>query len=399
MKISVPLFCLIVLPLFSLRVDASEPKYSTRVLPDGSPATLIVNQKKLKKVSSVIEIRFDEVQFNSNNKSRELSFDLPPGAVSFAINIYPRHELGYTYVDSLTNPKGEEVISNHPKNIDPLLISNPLVGNRGQRLSLNAMHPEVFQQISSTPVPNHPKVRVQPGKWKLIVATEEKPIDVNVVILVKVLQGSMDSKIYGSVNLNISATPLSNYQLNLTDLRKKLTQVIQLYESFGVVLNITSVKNLNSEFDSTSDSATLKPVFYETLLNMMKMNSNKNRIPALDIYFVKRNNYSNQGIANYNGATGIFSSGSEKFSGIVVWTEAHLDSAATLAHELGHHFGLYHTNMDSLNDTFVSNFWLGSDQGYKPNLMHVGGGGFILSKQQQEVIRRNVALALYRELP
>ena len=84
------------------------------------------------------------------------------------------------------------------------------------------------------------------------------------------------------------------------------------------------------------------------------------------------------------------------YTGVVIHQRLARDGGATLAHELGHHLGLYHTDVDTLRDTFDFNHWLDGDQrGEYRNLMNVGGGTMRISRDQKHVMMRNTGLTLY----
>lgn len=368
-----------------------------RQLSDGAPEVLVIGKKKLTKISTVTEIRFEHVKLSPSRKSAVLSFELPAGSVGFSINILPEKTQDYCYVDTLANPKGEEIISGHPKNAKEELLSDPRV-HRPQQLSMNAMMPDAFKAISSTPIPNHPRVAVMSGNWSMVVASESRPITVTVVVLVKTINVPFDSSMHGHANLNLYSTSVTGWPQTVEGMKKALAPSLKFYGDQKIHFEISRAGNLDKKFDSIFDLNDQDPTSNKRFLELMTLNSAKGRSRALDVYFPQRNNYTDSGIASLNGATNSFAEGAEKFSGVVVWEGPQDKMAnAVFAHELAHHLGLYHTNMDAFSDTSTFDHWLDGDQGFKANLMHDGCGEMVLSKQQLEVIRRNVAIALYKE--
>jgi hypothetical protein len=350
-------------------------------------------------VLSKIEVSsLGEVSFSKNTGLSEiLEFSIAPDVTSYAIHLTSEAEY-FFYVYELIAPDGTKYITKNPQGVSSEELQHLKINGRGQILSPINEWFSVFQGVTSTVVPNNSKVKIQTGALKIMFAIEkdiskdvEKEFQAKVGIVLK--KNSKKHQIKKRVlNLNIYATENARIGSNVWEFKQKIEKTINFFSSVGIDIQISNFKKIDSKYDDVSDNQGYTDRF-ELLRDLWEGKeslSEKGR-RSMDVFFTARNNYSNAGIASFLGATlgQIFPT---TFNGTIVFTERGKDSSMVFAHELCHHLGLYHTDMDLLSDTKTHKHTLYGDQGREPNLMHVKPDAFFLSPKQLEVIYNNPML-------
>lgn len=361
-----------------------------------------IDGKTYVRTSSVFEYQYDNVQVDSaNGKRSTLRLDLDDTALSFAIVIYTENR-NFGYVQELTDPNNNALISAQPAGVDENLFKAP---RRGQYFSPNAALFEVYKQMSVTPVPNSDAVKVIPGAWKFSIAVEdlkpEQSDKFKVSVFVK--KGKkVTEKTRGQVNVNLFSTAESQLGQTKEQVERLLIASTKFMQKQGIDLNFNSYSQLDSK-DNEACSSQQFPCYAKFIEINNRVQSQKTNPGDVNVYFLKKNMYADSGIATYSGSVAsLFGHSKDMFGGVFVWRDpfAGVDNyARTFVHELGHHLGLYHTNVDAISDTQDQQHWAFGDQQPKDrNLMNVGGGDFVLSAGQKYVLINALAVTLYEPL-
>jgi predicted Zn-dependent protease len=363
-----------------------------------------INGSYYKKVSSVFEYKYESIKVENSDGSKDsLILNLESDVISFAIVIFTEKK-NYGYVYELTNPLGEKIIAPNPRGVNKSLLDRPEINGRGQMLSMNAVMPEVYKEISITPVPINDKVLIQPGRWKFSIAAEEINLNQDEFFRVSVFvkkSNPIHIKTVGQVSIQTFATLESKTPQNKMQMQTYLKKALPL-NNIGIHVAVQKHTVLESHFNSMCDASSRD--CYKDLAHF-RVEKSKRQIGVLDVYFVKRNNFSNSGIANIDGAvSSLFSDTHDMFDGVFIFTEPdQIDSPektkGIFMHELGHQLGLYHTDQDSISDTQSEEHWLEGNQKpqginmMRPRDSHLGTATF--SEGQKYVLLRSLGVDLY----
>lgn len=359
--------------------------------------------KSYVKASSVFEYSYGLVRAGLIDGLRDnLMLDLDSNVVGFSIVIYTEKK-NYGFVYNLTNPKGTEVISPSPIGVPKNLLDRPDVLGRGQMLSQNAMMLEVYKENSVSPVPNSDKVQIEAGRWKFSIAVEELTPEIKDSFRVSVFvkkSKPIGAKTRGMIHVQTFASIESKVPQNLQQMKTFIEHPLVL-ENMGIGIQLHQHTALNEKFDTMCDDET-RPCYQ--MLSDLRRTTVARTPGVLNIHFVKRNNFSNAGIANLGGSvSSLFSNTKDMFDGVFVWTDPSLQSALentklTFVHELGHHLGLYHTNQDCISDTKDFNHWIeGNQNPIGTNVMNAGitGSKGSFSAGQRDILLRSTVVELY----
>ncbi|MES2857139.1 MAG: zinc-dependent metalloprotease family protein [Bdellovibrionota bacterium] len=389
--------------LFGFNASAAEilPSLAREVKTPGL-AKLQISGRPYSKVSSVYELQYEQVKVESAKGQRDtLILDLDESVVSFAIVIYTEKR-NFGFVHELVNPLGEGVISPNPKGVSSDLLNRTDIAGRGQLVSPNGMYFEAYQDLSVTPVPNSDRVKIMAGRWKFSIGVEaQTPAQSDsfrVSVFVKKSK-KITSEMRGVVHAQVSATVESSVPTQLKDMAMYLDDSPEL-KSIGLHVVLTKVARLESSYNSMCDREDRPCSAQVTALRK----SNSKRMPGvLKVFFAKRNNFANSGIANLAGSvSSLFANENDMFDGVFVWTDPTLptgfeDARKTFVHELAHQLGLYHTNVDQITDTKSSDHWTEGNQGEAPKNLMSGDGdtGSTVSNAQKAILLKAVAVELY----
>lgn len=356
------------------------------------------------KSSSIVEYQYEKVKVTSPEKKGDtLVLDLDEKAVGFSIVLYTEN-INYGYVFSLVDPLKNELIALNPRGVSKNLLGRVEVSGRGQMLSPNAVLPEAYKAISITPVPNSDIIKVTPGRWTFTIGTEKNMSrqlnDIRVSVFVKKANKAISSKTIGLITIDTFSTPSSEVG-SLEDIKRYLDLEESIYERIGIQLALRNHKFIDSKFDEACNNEELS--CFKHYMELMTSKVQIERRPGvLNAFFLKRNNYSDKGIANYSGSvSSFFESSNDMFDGMFVFTEPLLmdwqrGALRVFLHELGHHLGLYHTSEDNILDTKDINHWINGNEKPKiDNIMAQNAGEGPFTKGQRYVLYRSVAVDLY----
>lgn len=374
-----------------------------QIIPTAGPVTFKKSGQIYEKSSQITEYQFDDVQgVTQNNPGDLLVLNLDHLAVGFSIVIYTEAK-DFAYVYDLTAPDGTPIITKSPKDVPQNLLSRADINGRGQMVSLNATQPETFKELSITQVPNNDRVKIQPGRWKFKIAQESLEPSLQPKFKVSVFVKSsnlLSDESRGLISLNLHVSQDSGLSLNIKELNSLLKPVQEIYKKVGLELSIKSVSQVSDKYKQSCDN----PEFpcFQKLMDFFKDNQkNISSSGILNAFVLKRNNYSNAGISNLGGSvSSFFQNPKNKFESIVVWRDplASNDFSIILGHELSHHLGLYHTDIDFVTDTKDFDHWIFGNEAPKDrNLMEVNySGKSSLTEGQKYVLMRSVAVDLYQ---
>lgn len=391
---------------FLPEASALEPIEVIQDVDHAVPASIRIGRKEFRKTSAVDRVEFGEVLLDpTTHRSQTLRFTVPPQAVSFSINILSDGPSSYDYsnVFELVDPHGNQVIGPDPL-IDPDRLKN---GAWPQQFSPNAIIPGAFSIISSTLVPNTPTVSVVPGVWQLTIArdgVQETELEAKrrVVILIKRQSGAPSKKRIATLRMNLFFAPGNTVgdavvfeQMARAGapsiLKGRLKEFAEFYHSIGIYPEIAKIQNIDARFNAAAmDGNTLipNPEFSELITGFPAKDN------EINVFFLKPSNHTGYaGIALLNGLGSTYLDHKTFAPAVVI--QANRDPARTLAHEMGHSLGLYHTNQDHLADTQAINHFHHGNEGDESNLMAEGRGDLALSPSQLFVIMRNPGLAMY----
>jgi hypothetical protein len=401
--LAVSIFSAFLLPLSAK--SSITPTSIVDNVPDSAPEKLNQAGKTFKKISSISKIEFKNVSLSSTTgRSDVLLFDLPQDAVSFSIHVYNKASKDYSYVYQLKDPKAQELISPAPLNISPAVLKK---AGRGQAVSLNATQAETFLSISNTLVPNTPDVSIIPGKWSLIISKENPKLkdapSRDVTIIIKRQSEKAKSTALRVLKMNMyfaqGNTVGVKEQFNAKDiLSTYFKQTTEFYKKLGIQLEVNKIVSLKSKFNEAKQAGVdgLPNAEFVELMTTSHTQPNE-----LNIFFLQENNYvSYSGIANLAGASTPYI-GPETVRNVICGVIVQAGSYQyenVLAHEIGHHLGLYHTNIDHLKDTKSESHLIYGNQGFNPNFMQEGAGDWSVSKAQIEVLKLNPAISVFNQI-
>ncbi|MBK8170650.1 MAG: hypothetical protein IPK60_09965 [Sandaracinaceae bacterium] len=371
------------------------------------PETIEHDGDSYRRVSWTTRQTFSRVSVTkSHGESRVLTFDIPETAVGFTVVIHGTSTATYSYVYRLTDPNGREIISPEPEGVSQTTLT---AAGRGQAVSPNGVQAEVFPSISFTPVPTNMDVDVVPGRWSMEIAREvgaNGPTGATtrtVEILVKHMEEAFTNETLGMVSVNLYVAPGTPFGSASNSASEAFADAIALYERAGIILQFESVQELEAQFNEQETSSrehggAPNPEFIDLMTDF-------DRDPGTINTFIveERNENPSLGIATFAGGDASLSSRSSVFAGVIISTNRADRMQGTFAHELGHHLGLYHTNIDQLGDTFDYDHYLERDQvtaqrlsfAEASNLMNVGGGALKISEEQIAVMLRRPSVTLY----
>lgn len=391
--------------LFSFPVMAARilPTKIQQVSTPGSQK-IKVNGRDFTKTSSVVEYQYGKVKLTSPTKRGDtLVLDLDPSAVGFSIVLFTE-KTNYGYIFTLVDPIKNSVIALKPKGVSKDQTNLLEVSGRGQMLSPNAALPDRYKEISITPVPNSDLVKVIPGRWTFSVGIEKNQqgaqlSDVRVSVFVKKAK-AINNKTIGQLTIDTYSTIESEVS-NLEDMEQYLAGEDYFFEKIGIQLSFRDHRIIDSNYNSACNDTNLK--CFQKMAELMSTRSTEARTPGvLKAFFLKRNNDSDNGSANYGGSvSSLFKNTRDMFDGIFVYADPTLGHwqksiLRTFFHELGHHLGLYHTGEDNISDTRDINHWIMGNQSPKiENIMAARPGPGPFTKGQRYVLYRSVAVELY----
>lgn len=390
--------------LFSLNCQALEllPNSISEV-PTMGPLTKKIGGSVYTKSSAVFEHKYNNIKLKSKNTPEDtLVLDLDENAVGFSIVIYTQKK-SYGYVYELRDPNNTAVISAVPADISDELLKRSDVNGRGQVVSPNPALPEVFNDISITAVPNSDLVKVVPGKWKFSIAIEDEITSSNdtyrVSVFVKKAK-TIGTKTRGQVTLSFATTLEAKFGQSKKDIESLMTEPALFYKNLGIDLVVKDHKPLAPYFDDACDD--FSQDCFKKLEELFKISRKDGREAGeIKVFFTKRNNFCNYGIANLNGSvSSLFTDKNEMFDGVFIMTDQGGPTKAknTFSHELGHHLGLLHTDQDNITDTRDGlHLYRGKQNPASANLMNSGSGPDTITEGQKYVLIRAVAVELYEQ--
>jgi hypothetical protein len=329
----------------------------------------------------------DSLQLNDGKG--ELDFVVAEGSQSFLLVVSGLLEAEYL-ISSLSGPDGvlvraeaseAEAASGFGAAAGPFFSPNRSVGDHGGATLL---------------VPNDPLLRLTPGPWVLgVTSSSAQRHELRVDRLELHAVGlPQRSAIPLTIHLSGAEGMTGALARGHERLDRALQQVERIFDSAGLTFEPLSIVDLAPEF-RVLDAVDLRS---QQALQMLRQGETR---PGINLFVIERFESDDALLGDVGGVSAAIPGdprGGEPLSGVVVATSFSEDDAArdllglTMAHEIGHFLGLFHSEEangfeDNLSDTKA---------GEGSNLMHhLSRPGFdVLSAEQSLVLRLNPAMEL-----
>lgn len=318
-------------------------------------------------------IKIEKIKFNSDILSPTLDFEVPRHTISFVINILGDRSCSTYLVNRLTAPNGKDVV-NGGDNVDlGQLADGPNRSTLG-----------IIPGTGSLLVPNHPSIKVSPGKWKLQLAGCQSTT-ANVAVTFKVLNGLPKG---GEVHLRVFLTGAHGWTKETAASNKDFLEMVETARSIFARVDIKlTIDNISSIAKKHRRPSLAK------IDQLTGLTSGSTSNGQLNVFVVDKLTDNLDGMSLSLGVPGPVSSDSSANSGVLVFAESTGPKTSPhelgvfLAHEIGHYLGLYHVS-DSINGPDVLS---DTDIADELNLMNKApfafGGLPTLTPQQVQILR------------
>ncbi|MBK7892433.1 MAG: hypothetical protein IPJ84_16775 [Bdellovibrionales bacterium] len=277
-------------------------------------------------------IKIEKINFTDDILSPVLGFEVPPHTISFTLNILGDKNCSTYLVNRLTAPNGKDLINGG----DSIDLGKLADGPNRSTLG-------IIPGTGGLLVPNHPSVKVSPGKWKLQLAGCHTTT-ANVTIALKVLTAPPKD---GEIHLRIFLTGAHGWTKKTAGNNKDFLEMIKTARSIFARADI----KLTIDDISSIAKKHLRPSLTK-IDQLTELASPGNG--QLNVFVVEKLTDNLDGMSLSLGVPGPVGPEASANSGVLVFAESAGSKTSPhelgvfLAHEIGHYLGLYHVS-DSVN--------------------------------------------------